>query len=77
MEKQITIVMADGSRVVDAVIKSGTTPRTVLQQLNLPDNLVLARNEGTPFNMDEDLFSQVNTGEKLYAVPPANVGGTS
>ena len=75
MEKHIVVKVAGAAEPREAMIHPGTTCRGLLDALGLGRNLLLTQDPaGTPFGADESLFDKVADGQKLYAVPPMEVG---
>ncbi len=72
MEKHLAVI--NGDRVLEIVVRPGTTAEDMRRQLDLPQSLMLSRRDGLPFGATEEVFGQVRDGEKLYASPPAVVG---
>jgi hypothetical protein len=75
MEKNVVVKVAGAAEPHEAKIHPGTTCRDLLDALGLARNLLLTQDPaGTPFGTDESLFDKVADGQKLYAVPPMEVG---
>lgn len=77
MDKHIVVKVAGAEAAIplEATIHPGTTCRDLLDALGLARNLLLTQDPaGTPFGADESLFDKVADGQKLYAVPPMEVG---
>lgn len=75
MEKHIVVKVAGATEPQEATIHPGTTCRDLLDALGLARNLLLTQDPaGTPFGVDETIFDKVADGQKLYAVPPMEVG---
>lgn len=75
MEKQIVVKTVGTGEPQEAVIHPGTSCRDLLDALNLSRNLLITQDPaGTPFGIDEILWDRVENGQKLYAVPPMEVG---
>lgn len=75
MEKNVVVKVAGSAMPLEAKIHPGTTCRDLLDALGLGRNLLLTQDPaGTPFGADESLFDKVADGQKLYAVPPMEVG---
>jgi len=75
MEKNIAIIVAgaQGQEIKDLAIKPGTTARDVLQTLGL-DRYVISKGDGKVFGPRDNVYEQVENGEKLYATTEAEVG---
>lgn len=75
MSKQITVIPAAGGAYHDYKLEPGTTSRDILSQLTLGENFVLTRGrDSEPIGLDEDLYSTVTEGTKLYASTPVTWG---
>lgn len=75
MEKHIVVKVAGAAEPREAIIHPATTSRELLDALGLSRNLLLTQDPaGTPFGTDESLWDKVADGQKLYAVPPMEVG---
>lgn len=75
MEKNVVVKVAGAAEPHEAKIHPGTTAADLLEALGLARNLLLTQDPaGTPFGADESLFDKVADGQKLYAVPPMEVG---
>ncbi len=73
--KEVLLVFAGGERKEKITLKPGTTPRDVLEQLNLHDYVIST--DGDPANIikdDANLYDMVETGSKLWASTKADVG---
>jgi len=75
MEKNIAIIVAgaQGQEIKDLAIKPGTTARDVLQTLGL-DRYVISKGDGKVLGPRDNVYEQVEDGEKLYATTEAEVG---
>ncbi|MFZ2874506.1 MAG: hypothetical protein WAZ94_08480 [Phycisphaerales bacterium] len=71
-EKQITVILGD--KVHDLAVAPSTSTADVRRQINLPPEYLLSKRDGLPFGEQEDIWSRVQPGEKLFASPPAVVG---
>jgi len=75
VEKHIVVKVAGAAEPREATIHPGTTCGDLLDALGLGRNLLLTQDPaGTPFGADESIFDKVADGQKLYAVPPMEVG---
>lgn len=74
-EKNITIV--SNGTVHDLAVAPSTSTADVRRQINLPPEYLLSKRDGLPFGEQEDIWSRVQPGEKLFASPPAVVGTLS
>lgn len=70
MQKSLAIV--NGDQIEDIIIQEDTTCYDVLNQLGLEGNW-LSKGDRLPFGTNQEIFSLVENGSKLYASPPANV----
>jgi hypothetical protein len=60
---------------LDITIKPGTTCSDILNQLNLPGYLLTPSPTSRQFfGSDEVVYPQLQDGDKIYAISPADVG---
>lgn len=75
MEKTIAVKIAGAGEPKEVVIHPGSTTRDVLAALGAGRDLILTQDPaGNPFGLDETLWDKIENGQKLYAVPPMEVG---
>ena len=75
MDKNVVIKIAGAALPLEAKIHPGSTSRDLLEALGLSRNLLLTQDPaGTPFGADESIYDKLADGQKLYAVPPMEVG---
>lgn len=73
--KKITAVIAESGKHHDLEMLPGTTAQDVLNQVGLPEGYVLSSGKGQePFGSDEEIYSQIADGCKLFASTPVEVG---
>lgn len=73
MEKHLAIIANE--QVSDVIVRPGTSTADIRRQLGLPTEFMLSPRQGLPFGEHEDLFGLVREGDKIFASPPATVGG--
>lgn len=76
MEKNVAIIVAGAQgeqEIKDLTIKPGTTARDILQTLSL-NRYVISKGDGKVFGPRDNVYEQVENGEKLYATTEAEVG---
>lgn len=75
MEKHLAVKVAGSGEPRELTIHPGSTAGDVLDTLDLSRSLVLIQDStGKPFGLGEMLWDKVSDGQKLYAVPPMDVG---
>lgn len=75
MKKISVLVSGTGEdELTDLEIESGTTAEDVLATLGLGTYKLLPEEDAPPFGSTENIYGQVEEGEKLYAIPEADVG---
>lgn len=72
--KKISVSIAGADEIKDLELDSGTTAADVLAALNLSNYQLLPDQNGTPFRRTESIYSKVEDGDKLFAVPDSEVG---
>jgi len=75
--KRIAVKISGSEREpVDLQIQPGTTAGEVLRQVGLMNGYFLSRgpNENRFFGTDEEIYSKVSDGDKLFALSKAEVG---
>ena len=75
MAKNLAVVVAgSGGEIKDITIRPGTTARDILRDTGL-EGYVLSRGASeAPFGENENVYSLVRDGDKLYASTPAEAG---
>lgn len=76
--KEIAVKVAgsEDRKLLDITIKPGTTASDVLTQLNLEGYLLSTGPDARQFfGADEVIYPLIESGAKLYATTPAEVGG--
>lgn len=72
--KGIVVVLAGTGQAHDLSIQPGTSARDVLNQLGL-QGYVLSKDRGEhPFGESENIYTEVDDGEKLFAAAKTDVG---
>ena len=72
--KNIVVVVAESTDPYDLVIKPGTTAREILDQMSLGPEYLLSNGRGQePFGSDENVYSVIPDGAKLYAMTAVKV----
>lgn len=75
MEKHLAVKVAGSGEPREVTIHPGSAAGDVLDALGLNRSLVLTQDStGKPFGLGEMLWDKVSDGQKLYAVPPMDVG---
>lgn len=72
--KHIVVIVAGTGKARDLDIEAGTTARDILTDLGLQD-YVLSRDSGQDvFGENENVYTAIQDGEKLYASTRTDVG---
>lgn len=72
--KSVVVITAGNGEHHDLEIAPGTTSADVLGQLNL-DGFVLSKDNGAyVFGSNENIYTEVDDGEKLHAASKTDVG---
>ena len=74
MDKNIAVVDPAG-KIRDLTIRPGTTSREIIAAAKLPKAYGLSPQNGLFFGDNEEVYGQVEDGAKVFASPPAEVGG--
>ena len=72
--KNLSIVVAGSGEIKDISIKPATKAGDILRDTELTGYVLSKGSEDAPFNPDDDVYAQVEDGQKLYAVTPADAG---
>jgi len=72
--KKISVSVSGADEIKDLELQEGTTSADVLAALNLNNYQLLPDVNGTPFQRTESIYSKVEDGDKLFAVPDSEVG---
>jgi hypothetical protein len=73
--KRVAVVVAASNRgPQDVTIHPGTTANEVLNELGLQGYVLSHKSGNTYFGSDENIYSQANDGDLLYATTEAEVG---
>jgi hypothetical protein len=72
--KQIVVIVAGTGQPRDLRIEPGTTARDILSELGLQDYVLSKDSAQHPFGANENVYTEVDDGEKIYAAPKADVG---
>ncbi len=72
--KNVVVIVAGTGQMHDLTIQPGTSARDILTQLGL-QGYVLSKDRGQhPFGETENVYPEVDDGEKLYAAAKTDVG---
>lgn len=75
--KNIVVIIAGSGQPHDLAIEPGTTARDILGKLGL-NGYVLSKDAGQhTFGENENIYPEVDDGEKLYAASKTDVGQTT
>lgn len=74
MTKNIVVLVAASGVLKNAVIKAGTTPKDIVRDLGLTGYMLSKSSTDPPFGDDENVYPQVEDGDKLYASTRADAG---
>ena len=75
MDKTIVVKIAGAGEPREAVIHPGTTTSDLLDSLNLDRSFLVTKDPASePFGLDENIFAQLDDGQKIYAAPAMEVG---
>lgn len=73
-DKRITVVKAESGEYTDLTISIGTTAREILNEVGLAQSHKLSAGENkSPFEDEDNVYSAVEDGTKLFATAPINV----
>jgi len=72
--KNVVVITAGTGNHTDLTIEPGTTAKDILNQLNL-SGYILSKDSGQhTFGENENVYANVDDGEKLHAVSKTDVG---
>lgn len=73
--KSAVIVIAGSGRSHDVTIEPGTTPEDIFRDLGIGEDFVLSKDNGAHvFGKAENIYPEVDDGEKLHAASRTDVG---
>ena len=72
--KSIVVITAGTNNHTDLSIEPGTTAKDILTQLNLHGYNLSKDNGNTVFGDSENVYANVDDGEKLHAYSKTDVG---
>jgi len=72
--KRIAVIVVGSGQIHDLTINPGTTAREILREIGLEDYNLSKQNESHPFGLDENVYVEVQDGEKLNAATKVDVG---
>ncbi|MGP8321427.1 MAG: hypothetical protein ACT6FE_03765 [Methanosarcinaceae archaeon] len=72
--KQIVVITAGTGENSDLSIEAGTTSSDILKQLNLSGYVLSKDNGQHVFGATENVYKEVDDGEKLHVASKADVG---
>ena len=73
--KSVALTVPGTGRIVDLTVQPGTTAGDVLRSAKLPQEYWLsAEGNGSFFGQEEDIYPQIQDGQKVFAMTPVEVG---
>lgn len=73
--KTAVIVIAGSGRSHDVTIEPGTTPEDIFRDLGIGEDFILSKDGGAHvFGNTENIYPDVDDGEKLHAASRTDVG---
>jgi len=74
--KNVLVTVAGSGDHHDLAIEPGTTAKEILKQTGLLGYVLSKENGKYPFGETENVYTEVDDGEKLFAATKADVGLT-
>jgi len=74
MTKNLSVVVAGSGAIKDITIKAGTTAKDIVRDLGLTGYKLSKKADEAPFGENENVYPQVEDGDKLYTSTRADAG---